>query len=77
MMGLSEVFDWQNHWCLVKEEILVTLSCLTLCDPMDCSPPGSSVHRTVQAGILEGYLVTGSKPDVLLLEGFTEGKETG
>ena len=23
---------------------LVTRSCLTLCDPMDCSPPGSSVH---------------------------------
>ena len=28
-------------------------SCLTLCDPMDCSPPGSSVHRIVQARILE------------------------
>ena len=24
---------------------LVTQLCLTLCDPMDCSPPGSSVHR--------------------------------
>ena len=24
---------------------LVTQSCLTLCDPMDCSPPDSSVHR--------------------------------
>ena len=24
---------------------LVTQSCLTLCDPMDCSPPGSYVHR--------------------------------
>ena len=30
------------------------LSCvLTLCDPMDCSPPGSSVHRILQARILE------------------------
>ena len=28
-------------------------SCLTLCDPMDCSPPGSSVHRILQAKILE------------------------
>ena len=28
-------------------------SCLTLCDPMDSSPPGSSVHRIVQARILE------------------------
>ena len=28
-------------------------SCLTLCDPMDCSLPGSSVHRILQARILE------------------------
>ena len=27
-------------------------SCLTLCDPMDCSPPGSSVHGVLQARIL-------------------------
>ena len=29
-----------------------TQSCLTLCDPMDCSPPGSSVHGILQARIL-------------------------
>ena len=28
-------------------------SCLTLCDRIDCSPPGSSVHGILQAGILE------------------------
>ena len=28
-------------------------SCLTLCDPMDCSPSGSSVHGILQARILE------------------------
>ena len=28
-------------------------SCPTLCGPMDCSPPGSSVHRILQARILE------------------------
>ena len=28
----------------VKKEMLVAQSCPTLCDPMDCSPPGSSVH---------------------------------
>ena len=28
-------------------------SCLTLCDPMDCGPPGSSVHGILQARILE------------------------
>ena len=27
--------------------------CPTFCDPMDCSPPGSSVHRILQARILE------------------------
>ena len=28
-------------------------SCSTLCDPMDCSPPGSSVHGIFQARVLE------------------------
>ena len=28
-------------------------SCLTRCDPMDCNPPGSSVHGILQARILE------------------------
>ena len=32
---------------------LVAKSCLTLCGPMDCSPPGSSVQGTLQARILE------------------------
>ena len=31
----------------------VAQSCLTLCDPTDCSPPGSSVHVISQARILE------------------------
>ena len=33
--------------------MLVFQSCPTLCDPMDCSPPGSSVHGILQAWILE------------------------
>ena len=28
----------------LKAKVLVTQSCPTLCDPMDCSPPGSTVH---------------------------------
>ena len=28
-------------------------SVVSLCDPMDCSPPGSSVHEVLQARILE------------------------
>ena len=31
---------------LIKKKVLVTQSCPTLCNPMDCSPPGSSVHGT-------------------------------
>ena len=37
----------------VKSESEVTQSCLTLRDPMDCSLPGSSVHRISQARVLE------------------------
>ena len=33
--------------------LLVAHSCLTLSDPMDCSPPGSSVHGILQARILQ------------------------
>ena len=33
--------------------VLVAQSCLTLCDLMGCSPPGSSVHGILQARILE------------------------
>ena len=36
-----------------KVEGLVTQSCLTLFNPMDCGPPGSSVHGRLQARILE------------------------
>ena len=37
----------------VKSESEVAQSCLTLHDPMDCSPPGSSVHGICQARVLE------------------------
>ena len=36
-----------------KQESEVAQSCPTLCDPMDCSSPGSSVHGILQARILE------------------------
>ena len=40
----------QSH---ISKHVKVTHSCLTLCDPMDCSPPGSSVHGILQARILD------------------------
>ena len=36
-------------------------SCLTLCNPMDCSPPGSSVHGIFQARILEWVAISSSQ----------------
>ena len=42
-------------------KLLVAQSCLTLCDPMVCSPPGSSVHRILKARILEWVAIPFSK----------------
>ena len=39
----------------------VAQSCPTLCDPMDCSPPGSSVHGIFQASILEWVAIPFSR----------------
>ena len=41
--------------------VLVPRSCPTLCDPMDCSPPGSSVHGILQARILEWVAIPFSR----------------
>ena len=40
---------------------LVTKSCLTLCDPMDCSPPGCSILGILQARILEWVAISSSR----------------
>ena len=46
----------------VKEsESEVVQSCPTLCNPMDCSPPGSSVHRISQARIMERVAISYSR----------------
>ena len=41
--------------------VLVAQSCPTLCNPMDCSPPGSSVHRIFQSRILEWVAIAFSR----------------
>ena len=48
-------------WKKVKVKVLVTQLCPTLCDPMDCSPPDSSVHRILQARILEWVAIPFSR----------------
>ena len=44
-----------------KVKVLVTQLCLTLCNPMDCSPPGSSVHEVLQTRILEWVAIPFSR----------------
>ena len=44
-----------------RSESEVTQSCPTLCDPVDCSPPGSSVHEILQARILEWVAILFSR----------------
>ena len=51
---------WRLAW-KVKVKMLVTQSCPTLCDPMDCRPPGSSVHVILQARILEWFAISFSR----------------
>ena len=41
--------------------VLVAQSCPTLCDPMDCGPPGSSAHGILQARILEWIAMPSSR----------------
>jgi len=48
----------------MMSDVKVTQSCLTLCDSMDCSPPGSSVHEIFQARILEWVGISFSKKRV-------------
>ena len=44
-----------------KKESEVAQSCPTLCSPMDCSLPGSSVHRIFQARVLEWVAISFSR----------------
>ena len=45
----------------VRVVVLVARSCLTLCDSMDCSPPGSSVYGILQARTLEWVAISSSR----------------
>ena len=50
----------------VKSKSEVAQSCLTLLDPMDCSPPGSSIHGIFQARVLEWGAIAFSRNALLL-----------
>ena len=56
------------HWATREAHLLLQLAlclaaqlCPALCDPMDCSPPGSSVHGILQARILEWVTTLSSR----------------
>ena len=54
----SYVFPGSVLLCVTA---FVAQSCLTLCDPTDCSPSGFSVHRILQAKIVEWIAISFSR----------------
>ena len=59
-------FLWQLHYAFMSDHIIIVNSevaqlCPTLCDPMDCSLPGSSVHGIFQAIVLEWIAISFSR----------------
>ena len=63
---------WKVSNMLRGKCVLVTQSCPTLCDPMDCSPPGCSVHENTpgkKTGVGFHFLLQGIFP--------TQGLNTG
>ena len=61
-MGLQRVgLDWATKLNWTESESEVVLSCPTLCDPMDCSLPGFSIHEIFQASVLEWVAISFSR----------------
>ena len=55
-------FRMQGHQEMLETPYQdVSQSCLSLCDPMDCSPPSSSVHGILQARVLEWVAISFSR----------------
>ena len=55
------LFKAGETFCIYESESVVTQSCPTLSDPVDCSLPGSSVHGILQARILEWIAIPFSR----------------
>ena len=55
------LFKTHKAWEFEIGEVKVTQFCLTLCNSMDCSPPGSSAHGILQARILEWVAISFSR----------------
>ena len=64
--SLTRIFDWGVNTRAGRDPfiymcVLVAQSCLSLCDPMYCSPTGFSVHGILQARILEWVAIPFSR----------------
>ena len=58
ILGITHYLKYSSSQA---KECSVTHSCPTLCDPMNCSPPGASAHGIFQARILEWVAISFSK----------------
>ena len=74
MSAIAQVFLFKLHACcdlavglldfplnFVQVKVFIAQLCLTLCDPMGCNLPGSSVHGILQAKILEWIAISFSR----------------
>ena len=52
---------WNTHTIREKVKVLVIQLCASLCNPMDCSPPGVSVHEISQVRMLEWVAISFSR----------------
>ena len=64
VLSFSLRLDFGPKWAVVVVQSLS--QCLTLCNPMDCSPPGSSVHGISRARILKWVAISFSRESSLL-----------
>ena len=55
VVGTHPIYWFEKKW------VLVVQTCLTFCDPMECSPPSSSVHGILQITILEWVAIPFSR----------------
>ena len=60
MAAVTVCSDQENKICH-SVCVLVAQLCLTICDPMDCSLPGSSVHGIFHARVLEWVAISSSR----------------
>ena len=63
---VNYVARWANYSLLISKvfivkKVKVAHSCPTLCNPLDCSPPSSSLQGTLQARILEWVAIPFSR----------------